>query len=186
MLTAHEILRQKKKGNLNIEPFDINCLNPNSYNVHLSNKLKVYNNNAVLDLKGTNSDFREITIPEDGLILLPNTLYIGSTVETVSSDKFISAIDGRSSVGRLGMQVHLTAGFGDIGFQGTYTFEITVVQPLRVYPNFQIAQVYFEKPHGKINFLYNGRYQKQSGPTMSRSSMDSSRIYGYHYGNNNK
>ena len=181
MLTAHEILRQQKKGNIEITPFDMDCLNPNSYNVHLSNKLKVYNNNAVLDLKGTNSDFREITIPEDGLILLPNTLYIGSTVEKISSDKYISAIDGRSSVGRLGMQVHLTAGFGDIGFSGTYTFEIVVTQPLRVYPNFKIAQVYFEKPVGKVNFLYKGRYQNQSGPTMSRSSMDSTRIYGYHY-----
>ena len=181
MLTAHEILRQRRKGNLDIEPFDINCLNPNSYNVHLSNKLKVYNNNAVLDLKSTNPDFKTITIPKEGLILLPGTLYIGSTTEVVSSNKFISNIDGRSSVARLGMQVHLTAGFGDIGFKGNYTFEIVVTQPLSVYPDFQIAQVYFEKPHGKINFLYKGRYQGQKGPTTSRSSMDSSKMAGYHY-----
>ena len=181
MLTAHEILKQMKKNNLNIEPFDIKCLNPNSYNVHLSNKLKVYNNNAVLDLKTQNNCYNEITIPPEGFILLPNTLYIGATKEVISSDKFISAIDGRSSIGRLGMQVHLTAGFGDIGFHGTYTLEMTVIQPLRIYPDFQIAQVYFEKPDGKVDFLYKGRYQGQKDPTESRSSIDTRQINGYHY-----
>jgi dCTP deaminase len=181
MLTGNEIMRQIKKGNIGIEPFDIKCLNPNSYNVHLSNKLKVYNNNAILDLKTQNNDYREIIIPREGLVLLPNTLYIGSTTETVSSDKFISAIDGRSSIGRLGMQVHLTAGFGDIGFRGTYTLEITVVQPVRVYADYPIAQIYFEKPDGKVDYLYNGRYQEQKDPTVSRSSVDTRSIKGYHY-----
>ena len=181
MLTAHEILRQMKKNNLSIEPFDIKCLNPNSYNVHLSNKLKVYNNNAVLDLKTQNNCYKEITIPPEGFILLPNTLYIGATKEVISSDKFISAIDGRSSIGRLGMQVHLTAGFGDIGFSGKYTLEITVVVPLIVYPNFEVAQVYFEKPDGEVDFLYHGRYQNQEGPTTSKSFARTDRYNGYHY-----
>lgn len=181
MLTANEILKQMKKKNIDIDPFDINNLNPNSYNVHLSNKLKVYNNNAVLDLKSNNNYFNEVIIPSDGLILLPNTLYIGATKETISSDKFISAIDGRSSIGRLGIQIHLTAGFGDIGFHGTYTLEITVVQPVRIYPDFPIAQVYFEKPTGKVDFLYNGRYQGQKDPTESKSNIDSNKIEGYHY-----
>ena len=183
MLTANEILRQIKKGNIDITPFDINCLNPNSYNVHLSDKLKVYDNKSVLDLKTENNNFETITIPSEGIILHPNTLYIGATNEVVSSDKFISAIDGRSSIGRLGIQVHLTAGFGDIGFHGTYTLEITVVQPVRIYPNFEIAQVYFEKPCGKIDFLYNGRYQGQLNPTTSRSSIDTRQIDNYHYKN---
>ena len=181
MLTGSEILKQIKKGNINIDPFDIDCLNPNSYNVHLYNKLKVYDNNVVLDLKTQNHYFKEITIPPEGLVLLPNTLYIGSTKEVISSDKFISSIDGRSSIGRLGMQIHLTAGFGDIGFHGTYTLEITVVQPVRVYPDFQIAQVHFEKPDGKVDFLYRGRYQGQKEPTTSRSSIDTRQINGYHY-----
>ena len=181
MLTAHEILKQMKKNNLNIEPFDIKCLNPNSYNVHLSNKLKVYNNNAVLDLKTQNNCYNEITIPPEGFILLPNTLYIGATKEVISSDKFISAIDGRSSIGRLGMQVHLTAGFGDIGFSGKYTLEITVVVPLIVYPNFEVAQVYFEKPDGEVDFLYHGRYQNQEGPTTSKSFARTDSYNGYHY-----
>lgn len=181
MLTGSEILKQIKKGNISIDPFDIDCLNPNSYNVHLHNKLKVYDNNVVLDLKTQNHYFKEITIPPEGLVLLPNTLYIGATKEVISSDKFISSIDGRSSIGRLGMQIHLTAGFGDIGFHGTYTLEITVVQPVRVYPDFQIAQVHFEKPDGKVDFLYRGRYQGQKEPTTSRSSIDTRQINGYYY-----
>lgn len=181
MLTGNEIIRQIKKGNIEIDPFDIDCLNPNSYNVHLANKIKVYDNNAVLDLKTQNNYFKEIEIPKEGLILLPNTLYIGATKERIASDKFISNIDGRSSVARLGMQVHLTAGFGDIGFNGTYTFEITAVQPIRIYPDYQIAQVYFDKPDGKIDFLYKGRYQGQKDPTTSKSSIDSKNIDGYHY-----
>ena len=76
MLTGNEILKQIKKGNIGIEPFDIDCLNPNSYNVHLANKLKVYDKNAVLDLQTQNTYFKEITIPLEGFILLTNTLYI--------------------------------------------------------------------------------------------------------------
>lgn len=181
MLTGNEILRQIKKGNISIEPFDIDCLNPNSYNVHLANKLKVYDNNAVLDLKTQNNYFREVTIPSEGFILIPNVLYIGATKEVISSDKYISSIDGRSSIGRLGMQIHLTAGFGDIGFNGTYTLEITVVQPVRIYSDFPVAQIHFEKPDGKVDFLYKGRYQGQKDPTESRSSINSKCIDGYHY-----
>ena len=183
MLTGNEILKQIKKGNIGIEPFDIDCLNPNSYNVHLANKLKVYDKNAVLDLKTQNNYFKEITIPPEGFILLPNTLYIGATKEVISSDKFISSIDGRSSIGRLGIQIHLTAGFGDIGFHGTYTLEITVVQPVRIYPDFPIAQVHFEKPDGKVDFLYNGRYQGQTEPTVSKLYKNENLFDGYHYKN---
>lgn len=181
MLTANEILKQIKKGNIDIDPFDIKNLNPNSYNVHLAKKLKVYDKGAILDVKTQNNSFREIEIPEEGFILLPNTLYIGATQERVQSDKFISSIDGRSSIGRLGMQIHLTAGFGDIGFNGTYTLEITVVQPVRMYPLYPVAQIHFEKADGKVDFLYNGRYQGQISPQESKSSINSETIKGYHY-----
>lgn len=181
MLGAHEILKQIKKGNITIEPFNEKQLNPNSYNVRIADKIKVYNNRAVLDSRSENTAYNEITIPPEGFILLPNVLYIGSTKEIIGSDKFISAIDGRSSFGRLGMQIHLTAGFGDVGFHGTYTLEITVVQPLRIYPDDQVAQVYFEKVDGKVDFLYSGRYQNQTGATTSRSNLDDKQIKNYHY-----
>jgi len=185
MLTGHEIMRQMKKGNIIINPFNIQQLNPNSYNVKLDNRLKVYESDVILDIKGDNSCYSEIIIPSDGFVLSPGKLYIGATKEIIGSDKFISAIDGRSSIGRLGMQVHLTAGFGDLGFKGRYTLEITVVNPIRIYEGLPIAQVYFEKPDGKIDFLYKGRYQGQMEPTTSRIQIDDKSIQGYHYNDKN-
>lgn len=181
MLTSNEILKQMEKGNIGITPFNRDNLNPNSYNVTLNNKLKMYNPDAILDPQEDNNDYTEIIIPEEGIILKPNRLYIGATNEIISTDKFISAIDGRSSIGRLGIMVHLTAGFGDIGFKGTYTLEIVVTQRVRMYPNYKIAQVYFSEPYGDIDFLYSGRYQNQIEPTTSRASIDSHTISGYHY-----
>ena len=109
-----------------------------------------------------------VFIPPEGLILYPGVLYIGRTVERTFTDKYIPMINGRSSGGRLGMSIHICAGFGDIGFDGTWTLEITVVEPLRVSPFAEIAQVAYFKPFGKKNILYNGRYQKQIDATASR------------------
>ena len=184
MLTANEILKQIKLGNIGIDPFDINCLNPNSYNVHLADEIIQYDKHIVLDMKKNDNRYTKKIIPESGLTLYPNTLYIGSIKETVSSDKFISAIDGRSSIGRLGISIHSTAGFGDIGFSGTYTLEISVVQPVVIYPDMLIGQVYFTEPNGDIDFLYNGRYQNQSGAVESRINIDSKDISNYHYNKN--
>ncbi len=182
MLTANKICKEIKKGNIEISPFDIKQINPNSYNVRLYDTLKMYDRTVVLDPMSSNDNYyTKVKIPEDGLILLPEILYIGSTVEVVGSDKYISAIDGRSSIGRLGIQIHSTAGFGDIGFRGTYTLEISVIQPVKVYPNMTIGQIYFEKPCGKVDFLYHGRYQNQIQPTTSKYSLSSDYIKGYHY-----
>lgn len=109
-----------------------------------------------------------VSIPPEGLVLYPGVLYIGRTVERTFTDKYIPMINGRSSGGRLGMSIHICAGFGDIGFDGTWTLEITVVEPLRVSPFAEIAQVAYFKPFGKKNILYNGRYQKQIDATASR------------------
>lgn len=182
MLTANEILRQVKKNNIQIIPFNEKQLNPNSYNVLIGPKLKVYERDAILDPKEKNTCYQEIILDQrHGTILLPGRLYLGTTCEQIGSDKFISAIDGRSSIGRLGMQIHLTAGFGDIGFIGNYTLEITVVNPVRMYPYYPIAQVYFTKPTGKVDFLYHGRYQNQTEATESRSNLNPDRIDGYYY-----
>ena len=110
----------------------------------------------------------EFTIPESGYILRPGILYIGRTVERTSSEKFIPMLDGRSSGGRLGISIHICAGFGDIGFDGTWTLEITVVEPVIVYPYKEIAQVSYFKPYGAIDKLYRGRYYGQEDATSSR------------------
>ena len=110
----------------------------------------------------------EFQIPEEGYVLQPGVLYIGRTVERTATDKFIPMINGRSSGGRLGISIHICAGFGDIGFDGTWTLEITVVEPVRIYPNEEIAQVCFFTPAGKKAKLYRGRYYKQEDATASR------------------
>ena len=188
MLTASKILKEIKAGNIGIDPFNIDQLNPNSYNVRLDNNLLIYNQiNDVYPLDPKNPktlETKSILIEESGYVLKPGVLYLGSTKETISSNKYISAIDGRSSIGRLGISIHSTAGFGDIGFSGTYTLEISVVQPVVIYPDMLIGQVYFTEPNGDIDFLYNGRYQNQSGAVESRINIDSKDISNYHYNKN--
>lgn len=110
----------------------------------------------------------EFNIGEEGYVLQPGVLYIGRTVERTFTDKFIPMINGRSSGGRLGISIHICAGFGDIGFDGTWTLEITAVEPVIIYPNVEIAQVCFFNPCGKTNKLYRGRYFGQEDATASR------------------
>lgn len=137
----------------------------------LSHLEKLPNNDSYhlppLDMKSKNETI-EITIPEEGFVLQPGVLYIGRTVERTWTDKFIPMINGRSSGGRLGISIHICAGFGDIGFDGTWTLEITVVEPVRIYPNTEIAQVCYFKPCGKAKKLYRGRYHGQTDATASR------------------
>ena len=122
---------------------------------------------APLDMKANNPTI-EFTIPEEGYVLQPGVLYIGRTVERTSTDKFIPMINGRSSGGRLGISIHICAGFGDIGFDGTWTLEITAVEPVRIYPYAEIAQVCYFTPCGKVGKLYRGRYHGQVEATASR------------------
>ena len=136
MLTGSKILEEIEKGNICISPFDKKQLNPNSYNVRLGSTLKVYTDD-VLDFNKDNPS-KTIESPVDGFVLQPGELYIGNIVERVSTDKYISAVDGRSSIGRLGILIHATAGFGDIGFDGNYTLEIFCVKPVRIYPDMLI------------------------------------------------
>ncbi len=266
ILTGSEIKKQIELGNIEIDPYDESCINPNSYNVKLHPQLAIYNrdrsrenNNLILpiqeefeaklstitkkyhdkeipytqfvaqaqdlaleydkidkDLKdkygidiygsrapykknyntavvssmfgggaydsNSNSEYYNKTaldmkeknslitfnIPETGYVLRPGVLYLGRTVERTKTDKFIPMIDGRSSIGRLGIWIHVSAGFGDIGFDGTWTLEITAIEPVRIYPNVEIGQVCFHKPYGDIENLYRGRYYKQEDATESR------------------
>lgn len=167
ILTGNKIKEEYDNKNIIIDPFDVSCLNPNSYNLHISNTLKVYDE-EVLDPKKNNST-KTIIIPEDGFLLEPHKLYIGSTIERTFTDKYVPCIDGRSSYGRFGMFIHITAGFGDIGFNGTWTLEIMTSNKLIVYPNSEICQIYFMTPFGNCDIKYDGRYQNQIDPTPSRS-----------------
>lgn len=174
MLTGRAIRDAIEAGLITIDPFVPEHIGPNSVDLRLSNKLLKYKGNSddglpiyCLDMRRANPT-SEITIPRDGLILEPECLYLGCTIERTHTDHFIPQVDGRSSVGRLGIKVHLTAGFGDIGFNGPWTLEIEVTHRIRVYPGVRICQVSFIRPDGPIEQLYTGRYQSSVGPAASR------------------
>lgn len=158
---------EKKQGNdIIIEPFNKEQLNPNSYNLRLHNELLVYDK-PVLDMKMENPH-HSITIPQNGLLLQPGKLYLGRTVEYTETRQLVPMLEGRSSVGRLGLFVHVTAGFGDVGFKGYWTLEIFCVQPIIVYPMIEICQVYYHTIKGEYELYENGKYQNNKGiqPSM--------------------
>lgn len=125
----------------------------------------------ILDM-GKDNPTVELEIPDEGLVLWPGILYLGRTVERVGSDTKVPWCDGRSSVGRLGIHVHVTAGKGDTGWFGTFTLEIGVMHPIRVYANRKpLCQVTFFDTVGDLE-AYKGRYQDQVAPVASRIHLD--------------
>ena len=228
MLSGLEIKRQVELGNIVISNFNEKQLNPNSYNIKLGKRLKVYTkaitpSNVIedemaaemqeyeqkhsellnelfykqeeelsdeLSEKATNfmreytrkseevrtkvirkyaldpkqdNETEDFEIPEEGYVLLPGILYLGETEEYTETYGFIPNIDGRSSTGRLGIEIHRTAGFGDVGFRGKWTLEITVTHPVVVYAGMEIGQLYYETVDGDASMEYNGKYQDQQG-----------------------
>ena len=160
ILSGKEIQRHMGKD-IVIQPFDPKRLNPNSYNLSLHNELLVYEN-RLLDMKVPNP-VKTLTIPESGLVLEPDKLYLGRTNEFTQTDRFVPMLEGRSSVGRLGLFIHVTAGFGDVGFAGYWTLEIFCVQPIRIYPNVEICQIYYHDIQGDYDLYQSGEYQNNTG-----------------------
>ena len=159
ILSGKEIQRHIGKEII-IEPFDQSRVNPNSYNLTLHNELLVYENHE-LDMKKLNPTKR-ITIPEEGLVLEPNRLYLGRTNEFTKTEGFVPMLEGRSSTGRLGLFIHVTAGFGDVGFAGYWTLEIFCIQPIRIYPNAEICQIYYHSIEGDYEPYKSGKYQNNT------------------------
>jgi dCTP deaminase len=157
MILSGEEIRNNLNGKIVIEPFDETRLNPNSYNLTLHNELLTYEE-VVLDMCQQNRT-RRLTIPEEGLVLNPNQLYLARTVERTETHGYVPMIEGRSSVGRLGLFVHVTAGFGDAGFCGYWTLEMFAVQPVRIYPNVSICQIFYHQIEGDIKPYSSNKYQ---------------------------
>ncbi|WP_406084515.1 dCTP deaminase [Streptomyces virginiae] len=164
ILTGPEIASASKDGRLRISPFMPTQVNPNSYNVSLGGTLLTYTN-EVLDAHRPNPT-RRTEIGDDGHVLQPGELYLGHTLEEVGSDLFVPLLFGRSSVGRLGLFVEITAPIGDIGFHGQWTLMLTPTRPVRVYAGMKIGQIMFFVSEGAID-LYEGKYQAASGPQPS-------------------
>ena len=160
ILSGNKILDEIGR-NIDISQFDISRLNPNSYNLRLHDELLVYEED-ILDMKRPNK-FRTIRIPESGLVLEPGKLYLGRTVEYTRTDKYVPMLEGRSSIGRLGLFIHATAGFGDVGFNGYWTLEISCIQPVRIYPFVEICQIYYHTIEGDYRPYSSGKYNNNTG-----------------------
>lgn len=161
VLSGLEIKKQIEAGNISITPFSEKQINPNSYNLKLHNELLVYTD-EILDMKRP-LPTETLIIPEEGFILRPGKLYLGRTVEHTYTGRYIPMLEGRSSIGRLGMYIHVTAGFGDIGFSGHWTLEIQCVQPIKIYPFTEICQIYYHHIDGDFVEYSGGKYQNNTG-----------------------
>ena len=154
-------IEKRLGGDIVIEPYDRKLLNPNSYNLRLSEDLLVYKNRE-LDMARPN-DFERFQIPVEGLVLEPGRLYLGRTMEFTATENLVPMLEGRSSVGRLGLFIHVTAGFGDVGFRGFWTLEILCVQPVRIYAAVEICQIFYHTLEGRYENYKSGKYQNNQG-----------------------
>ncbi len=153
ILSDREILEEIQKGSILIEPFRPDCMGSNSYDVHLGKHLAQYESD-ILDARKHNQ-IRHFEIPEEGYILLPGKLFLGVTEEYTETHAHVPFLEGKSSVGRLGIDIHATAGKGDVGFCNTWTLEISVSQPVRVYAGMPIGQLIYFEVKGQVQNLYN-------------------------------
>jgi len=155
ILSDSKILASIQKGSIVIEPFRRECLGTNSYDVHLGKTLALYRD-AVLDAKKHNR-IDTFEIPEEGFVMQPGKTYLGVTMEYTETHEHVPFLEGKSSVGRLGIDIHATAGKGDIGFCNHWTLEISVAQPVRVYSGMPIAQIIYFEAKGEVLTPYRDK-----------------------------
>lgn len=171
MLTGKEIQQQVDDGVIKISDFNPKYLGPNSYDLRLNDQLRVYKNKIIDAAFDNPTD--EIIIPIDGLVIEPGRLYLGRTIEWTESGPFIPMLEGRSSIGRLGIFIHVTAGFGDVGYRGFWTLEIACIQPVRIYAGMRIGQIYYHKCNDDASpKVYSGKYQNSTDVLPSRMHVE--------------
>lgn len=153
ILTDSRILEEIDKGTIKIEPYNRADLGSNSYDVHLGKTLALYVD-EVLDAKKHNK-IEYFDIPDEGFVLEPHKFYLGVTLEYTETHAHVPFLEGKSSTGRLGIDIHATAGKGDVGFCGNWTLEISCKQPVRVYHGMPIGQLIYFPVDGEIEVKYN-------------------------------
>ena len=174
ILSGTKIDEEVKNKRITIEPYDYKDINPNSYNYTLGSYVKVYKNKE-LDSK-IKEETQIIEIPDEGLVIYPDKIYLGFTEEVIGSDYYVPIITGRSSTGRLGLFVQITSDLVDIGFKGNLTLQLHSTQPVRIYKGMKIGQIMFWKIFGDID-LYKGKYQNSDGPRESEIYKDFNKRY---------
>lgn len=170
ILTGAEIKKRVQEGSIVITGYNEAHVGPNSYDVTLGQDLLMYVE-PVLDVRRPNPTHK-FTIPEQGYILRPNEVYIAHTNEHTESLGLVPVMHGKSSLGRLGLEAHICAGFGDVGFRGQWTLELRATRPVKIYPNMKIAQIAFLETTGEGTITYKGKYQDAVGSEASKSFKD--------------
>ncbi len=153
ILSDRQILENMNQGFIKIEPYRRASLGTNSYDVHLGPILGVYVD-SVLDARKHNR-IETFSIPEDGVLLTPDNFYLGVTEEYTETLRHVPFLEGKSSVGRLGIDIHATAGKGDVGFCNYWTLEISVKKPVRIYAGMPIGQLIYFAVEGDVDTPYN-------------------------------
>lgn len=169
ILTGEEIKKQVKKGNIKINPFKLNNITTNSYDLTLGEYYLVYTDKILDPAKENKYKIRKI--PKNGLLLRKGDFILGHSKEIIGSKKFVPLIHAKSGIARLGLFVHITADIIDIGSIGNTTFQLYATRDIRLYSGMLIGQVSFWVPKGKI-ILYNGKYQNSLGPKASQIHKD--------------
>jgi dCTP deaminase len=172
ILSDKAILEMIERGELVIEPFRREALGSNSYDVHLGKHLRIYSA-PYLDARRPNPS-TILTIPPEGLFLSPGILYLGVTEEYTETHTCVPFLEGKSSIGRLGIQIHATASKGDVGFRNHWTLEISVLQPVRVYPGMPIGQLIFHALERPAEKTY---YQRENAHYTERSPLPVPSLY---------
>lgn len=162
ILTGDEIIKEAAKGNIFISPFCEDSVNPNSYNYRLGNKLKVFKKQ-----ENGKQIFSEVEIPEDGIILYPKQTYLGHTAEIIGSDKYAMSLIGRSSLGRCGLFLQVSANLGHTLSCHQWTLELVALKPIKLYRGMKIGQVSFWVNQGKVK-MYDSYYNKYSNPLEAK------------------
>ena len=155
ILSDERILEEMEKGTIKIVPYERESLGSNSYDVHLGKWFATYVD-EILDAKKHNK-IEYFEIPEEGFILQPHLFYLGSTDEYTETHAHVPFLEGKSSTGRLGIDIHATAGKGDVGFCGNWTLEISCKKPVRIYKGMPIGQLIYFPVDGEVQVKYNNK-----------------------------
>lgn len=161
ILTGSKILEEVNNGSISIEPFNITQLNPNSYNYRLGHTLKIFKK-----FDGRKSIFTEIGIPESGYVLDAGVTYLATTLEVIGSTKYAMSLIGRSSMGRYGLFLQVSANLGHTTSKHKWTLEMVAAIPIKIYPKMVIGQVSFWENEGRVD-RYNGKYGYLNHPQES-------------------
>lgn len=155
ILSDHRILEEIAKETIKIKPYNRAFLGSNSYDVHLGKHLATYKDQT-LDARKHN-EINHFEIPEEGYVLQPGQLYLGVTEEYTETHVHVPFLEGKSSTGRLGIDIHATAGKGDVGFCGNWTLEISCKIPVRIYKGMPIGQLIYFPVDGEVEVKYNSK-----------------------------